>query len=255
MQARFVINAKIPLVLLALSAGSIAIAQVSAAPSAAVQEVPRYEAANPGDVGGDRLAEPRRLAAAIVAQGSSPKRIVEVGSFTGEFLEAFLEQFPRARGQWTEPVATNRDNAHRRLTRFGNRVEYVIGCAARDLADGCVKGQADTLITSWLSIHQNREGIARFYREATVIVPVGGWIAVIDHVRDPDTDWQRRLSEARAAMVQEGFAARLEGPPVHHADWIVPTLDEQISSLKAAGFAQPRVIWRRLDTVMILARK
>ena len=56
-----------------------------------------FEAINPGEPwgGGDRLALPRQIAAAVVAQDNpSPKLVVDVGSFTGEFLEAFLEKFP-----------------------------------------------------------------------------------------------------------------------------------------------------------------
>ena len=224
----------------------------------AAQEMPlpRYEAANPLQSGGDRLAEPRRLAAMIVAQGdTAPQRIVEVGSFTGEFLEAFMEQFPNAKGQWTEPVPNNRDNARRRLARFGDHVDYVIGCPARDLTQGCVQGQADVLIVSWVSIHQDKAGIARFYREAARHLRKGGWLIVMDHFRPEDKAWANRIGAARKAAVGEGMAAQTEGPPAHHPDWIVPTQKEQVAAMQAAGFADPRQVWQRLDTGLILARK
>lgn len=218
--------------------------------------LPRYEAANPSQSGGDRLAEPRRLAAMIVAQDEkAPQRIVEVGSFTGEFLEAFMAQFPAAQGQWTEPVTTNRDNAKRRLARFGDHIDYVIGCPARDLKQGCVQGQADVLIVSWVSIHQDKAGIARFYQEAATHLRKGGWLIVMDHFRPEDGAWAARINAARKAASGEALVAQIEGPPVHHPDWIVPTLDEQITAMQAAGFIDPHQVWQRLDTGLILARK
>ena len=45
-----------------------------------------YEAVNPGETfaGGDQLAEPRKIAAAVVAiENPSPNMIVDVGSYTG----------------------------------------------------------------------------------------------------------------------------------------------------------------------------
>lgn len=216
----------------------------------------RFEAVNPNEPGGDRLGPARRLAAAVVAQDDpSPKLVVDVGSFTGEFLEAFVEQFPSAHGQWTEPVATNEQNAHLRFARFGDRVSYRIGCPARDISLGCVPAGVDVLITSWLSIHQDRDGIRKFYREAAEMLPPGGWVVNLDHVGSGDEAWDSRLHAARNALVQQGLAATTEGPPVHHPDWTTPTLDEQIAALKAAGIDDVRVVWRRLDTVLIMGRK
>ncbi|MFT4075747.1 MAG: hypothetical protein QM647_09480 [Asticcacaulis sp.] len=215
-----------------------------------------FEAVNPNEPAGDRLGAARHLAAAIVkSDNASPKMITDVGSFTGEFLEAFMQEFPEAKGQWTEPVATNEGNAHKRFARFGDRVSYVIGCAARDISQGCVPAGTDVLLTSWLSIHQDRPGIAKFYKEAADLLPSGGWVVNLDHVGNTGNAWETRLKTARAEMVGEGLAATTEGPPVHHADWTVPTLDEHLADLKAAGFDDVQVVWRRLDTVLIMARK
>jgi hypothetical protein len=214
-----------------------------------------FEAVNAKEPQGDRLAIPRRIAAAVVAEDNgAPKRIVDVGSFTGEFLEAFMDQFPSAHGQWTEPVTTNEVNAKRRLARFGDHVDYVIGCPDRDLAKGCVPAGVDVLITSWLSIHQNLDGIRRFYREAAAKLPPGGWVVNLDHVYVGDP-WGRRLTGARQAAVKEGLASLQEGPPLHHPDWKIPTLDDQIAALKAAGVDDVQVVWRRFDTVLIMGRK
>lgn len=232
-----------------------AVAQ-AAPPAAAPAPIVPYEAQNPNEPGSDRLSTPRRLAAAIVAQEQpEPHKVVDVGSFTGEFLEAFLEQFPAAHGQWTEPVETNRGTAARRLARFGDRVDYVIGCPGRDISQGCVPRDVDVLITSWISIHQNLAGIQKFYKLAAERLPSGGWVANLDHVASGDAAWDRRLKGARPVAVDEALAATIEGPPVHHADFKTPTLDDQLAALRSAGFDDVAVVWRRLDTVLIVARK
>ena len=219
------------------------------------REIIRYQANNPREPGGDKLEEPRRLAADIVATDKpDPKLIVDVGSFTGEFLEGFMERFPNAHGQWTEPVTGNRDNAKRRFERFGDRLDYVIGCASRDISLGCVPKGVDVLLTSWLSIHQNLPGIQKFYKLAYGMLPSGGWMMNLDHVTVGEP-WDGRLKAARTNATKEGLMATIEGPPVHHPDYVTPTLDQQLAGVRAAGFTDVAVVWRRLDTVLIMARK
>jgi hypothetical protein len=217
------------------------------------QKLIPFEAINSANLadGGDRLSVPRRIAAAIVAQDNpAPKLIVDVGAYTGEFLEAFLVQFPKSHGQWTEPVEKNHPTAIRRLARFGRRVDFRIGCPGRDLSDGCVPAGTDVLITSWLSIHQNLDGIRKYYRQAAALLPSGGWLANLDHVGFGGNAWERRIQRARVP-----FHATFEGPPVHHEDFRTPTLDEQLAALKAAGIDDVEVVWRSLDTVLIMGRK
>jgi hypothetical protein len=221
--------------------------------------IPPYEAINADPFGtypGDHLAEARHIAAIVLAQDKpQPQMITDVGSYSGEFLEAFLQRFPAAHGQWTEPVPTNENNARKRLSRFGDHVSYVIGCASRDISQGCVPKGTDVLLTSWLQIHQDRPGIARWYAEAFGLLPRGGWVVVLDHVGSGGDAWETRLSAAHAEANTQEITIRNEGPPIHHPGWTVPSLDEQLADMRAAGFEQPQVVWRRLDTVVMMARK
>jgi hypothetical protein len=207
---------------------------------------------NPGEtfVGGDQLSEPRKIAAAVVATDNpSPKMIVDVGSYTGEFLEALLEKFPAAHGQWTEPVDSNKLNAQRRFARFGDRVDYVIGCPHRDLSLGCVPKNVDVLITSWVTHHQGPDGVAKFYKDAASLLPSGGWLANLDHVSEPDSTWERRLQAARLS-----FQTVVQGPPMH-GQHPIATLQQHMEALHAAGLDDAAVVWKSFDTVLIMARK
>jgi hypothetical protein len=244
----------------ALAATPGAFAQAAAAQqSTALPDIAplvHFEAVNRSEPTGDRLGPARRIAAAIVAQDNpAPKSIVDVGSFTGEFLEAFMQRFPNSHGQWTEPVDGNRDNARKRFARFGDHVDYVIGCPSRDISLGCVPKGVDVMITSWLSIHQDLKGIQKFYRDAAPMLPSGGWLINLDHVAYGGSKWEQRLQAARVDATGEGLSAVTEGPPVHHKDYVTPTLDDQLAAFKAAGFDDVQVVWRRFNTVLFMARK
>lgn len=227
-----------------------------AADLSSIAPLVHFEAVNPGEPSGDRLGAGRRLAAAIVAQDNpTPHHIVDVGSFTGELLEAFMQRFPNAHGQWTEPVTNNLDNAKKRFARFAPNVDFVVGCPSRDISKGCVPKDVDVLLTSWLSIHQDLTGIHKFYREAAQMLPSGGWLVNMDHVAYVNSPWTKRLAGAREELASSDINAVVEGPPVHHPDFVTPTLEQQIAAFHEAGFTDVQVVWRRMDTVLFMARK
>ena len=210
-----------------------------------------YEGTNIGeDFGiGDRLAEPRQIAAVVVAAVTpSPKLIVDVGSHQGEFLEAFMDRFTAARGQWTEPVETSEAIAKKRFARFGKRVDYKIGCPGRDISDGCVPKTADVIITSWVSHHRDPAGVAKFYKDAAAQLPSGGWLINMDHVSEPG-EWNDTMKVAKLWN-----HASKEGPSMH-GEHAIATLDQHLADYKAAGIDDVAVVWRSFDVVLLMGRK
>jgi hypothetical protein len=196
--------------------------------------------------------EPRKIAAAIVAADiAAPKLVVQVGAHHGEFLEVFLDRFATARGLWTEPANSenNLTKAKIRLARFADRVDFKFGCGERDISDGCVPKGADVIITDWVSILQNLDGMYKIYRIAAEQLAPGGWFVNIDKVGFGGGAWERRLQTAST-----GFRPEHEAPPIHHADYRTPTVDEQLGAMRAAGF-DAQVVWRSFDTVLMMGRK
>jgi hypothetical protein len=242
---------------ISVSAVSSVIAAETAAPPSPVRRVPQpppgwvnHIPVNPGAPWESGLMEARAIAAAIVAQAKpEPKFVVDVGSYLGTFLAVFMDKFPNARGQWTEPVDGNLGNAKKLLGPYGNRVSYKIGCPSRDISDGCVPRDADVIITSWLSIHQNLDGMYKVYRLASEQLPPGGWMVSLDHVSFGGSDWESWMQAARKDF------RPFEGPPIHHDDYRLATVEEQLGALRAAGFADPKVVWQSFNTVMFMGRK
>jgi hypothetical protein len=202
----------------------------------------------------DALAEPRKIAAAVVAtEFPAPQLIVQVGAFQGEFLEVFLDRFPGARGQWTEAITSehNLPATRQRFARFGNRIDFAFGCARRDLSAGCVlPKQTDVILLEWLSIQQDLDGMYKVYRAGAAQLPTGGWIINVDHVRFGGSGWEPRVQTA----VKEFRHPEVEGPPIHYPQFQVPTIDEQLGALRAAGF-DAQVVWQSFNTVLFMGRK
>jgi hypothetical protein len=198
---------------------------------------------------GDQLSVPRRLAAAYVAQSNPDARaIVDVGSFQGELLEAFLDEFPRAAGQWTDAGEFSLPIARRRLARFGDRVSYRIGCPGRDLGDGAVPKGTDVLVTSWISSHRSADRLAEVYSAAGSLVAPGGWFIHLEHLGFADPAVERRV-----LAVREEFHVSWEGPPAHH-EGPIATLEDHLRLLREAGFVQVDIPWLSLATCLFAAR-
>lgn len=197
--------------------------------------------------------EPRRIAAAVVAAGyPTPHMIVQVGASTGALLETFLDRMPTAHGEWVEAVTSehNLPRAHARLDRFGDRVDFKFGCARRDLGPGCnLPKDTDAIIMDWLSIQQNLDSMTRIYKTASDKLPSEGWLVNLDHVTFSDSSWAPLLQTA-----VKGFRPEFEGPPIHYPQFRVPTADEQLTAMRAAGF-EAQVVWQSFTTALIIGRK
>ena len=212
------------------------------------QPVP-FEAINGNEP--DKLSRPRLMAAAVVAQFKpDPHDIADVGSFQGEFLEAFIARFPGAHALWTDSVGRPEPFARKRLARFGDRVTYKVACLDGDISDGCIPKNTDVIIASWVTMHQPIQGITRFYEQAHAQLPSGGWLIILDHVGFPaDSPWEGPLKSA-----QREFHATKEGPPPFVKS-PVPTFSEEMTAFNVAGFDDVQVVWRSFTDALFMARK
>ena len=212
--------------------------------------LPNAAASHADDVLDHLLVLPQRIAAAIVAQDTpEPALVVDVGAYQGEFLEAFLDRFPGAQGQWTDAGDSTLPDAQERLGRFGDRVSYVIGAPSRDVTDPKVPAGMDVLTTSWVTSHRGPARMAEFYAQAYEKLAPGGWLVNLDHVTPHDDAWARRVEGGRLE-----FREPKAGPPMHHDERII-TLAEHVSAITAAGFTDFDVVFRSFDAAMFVARK
>jgi len=193
------------------------------------------------------LILPRRISATVIAADRpGTALVVDVGSGPGDYLSTMLDTFPAARGVWTDVSPAMEDIARPALARYRDRVEFRLV----DLADlSPLPEQADVITTSRASHHFDADTLARFYASAAGHLAPGGWLVNLDHVLSPGA-WDRRLRDARAAMIppkQDGTG--------HSHDKPLPMVEEHLAALAAAGFEDVAMPWRSFYTVLFMARK
>lgn len=201
--------------------------------------------------GGDRLEPllslPRRITAEVLADADPPvRRVLDVGSGPGGFLEAVLDRCPEATGTWTDVSATMQTLARERLARFGERVAYQTLDAA-ELATAGPAGPVDAVVSSRVTHHLPGDQLRRFYAAAARLLSAGGWIANLDHVGMAEP-WAGRLARARAGIVPPN-------PSSHRHDRPRPTVEDHLEGLAAVGGLEVVVAWRAFSTVLLLARR
>ena len=193
------------------------------------------------------LILPRRISATVIAADRpGTALVVDVGSGPGDYLSTMLDTFPAATGVWTDVSPAMADIARPALAGYRDRVEFRLV----DLEDlSPLPEQADVITTSRASHHFDADTLARFYASAAEHLAPGGWLVNLDHVLSPGA-WDRRLRDARAAMIppkQDGTG--------HSHDKPLPMVEEHLAALAAAGFEDVAMPWRSFYTVLFMARK
>jgi SAM-dependent methyltransferase len=193
------------------------------------------------------LILPRRISATVIAADRpGTALVVDVGSGPGDYLSTMLDTFPAATGVWTDVSPAMADIARPALAGYRDRVEFRLV----DLEDlSPLPEQADVITTSRASHHFDADTLARFYASAAGHLAPGGWLVNLDHVLSPGA-WDRRLRDARAAMIppkQDGTG--------HSHDKPLPMVEEHLAALAAAGFEDVAMPWRSFYTVLFMARK
>ena len=193
------------------------------------------------------LILPRRISATVIAADRpGTALVVDVGSGPGDYLSTMLDTFPAATGVWTDVSPAMADIARPALAAYRDRVEFRLV----DLEDlSPLPEQADVITTSRASHHFDADTLARFYASAAGHLAPGGWLVNLDHVLSPGA-WDRRLRDARAAMIppkQDGTG--------HSHDKPLPMVEEHLAALAAAGFEDVAMPWRSFYTVLFMARK
>jgi SAM-dependent methyltransferase len=208
----------------------------------------------------DLLEFPRRMAAAVVAgDNPEPACIVDVGAGPGAVLAVFLEQFPAARGIWTDASQAMLELAKDRLAPFGDRVEYRLADMT-DLDRAGLPAAVDVITTSRAAHHLDRAGLFAFYADVAARLAPGGWLVNLDHigpasqagppaVAGPDDVWDQRLRAAR-----KKFGVASDGPK-HHHNYPLTSVSDHLDALGAAGITDVEVPWRAFFTCLFMGRK
>jgi SAM-dependent methyltransferase len=202
-----------------------------------------------GDGMGDLLALPRRISAALVAtEGPEPRLIIDAGAGPGAYLEVFLSEHPALRGVWVDISPTMLEEAQRRLADFAERVTFVTAdmaaLGAADLPDG-----VDVVTSSRASHHLDRAGLEAFYGGAAARLRAGGWLFNLDHTHPGDA-WDRRYRSIRPRFIR-----RDPSEPSHPHTYPLPSVEDHLAAMRAAGLTEIEIGWKAFYTVLLVGRR
>jgi trans-aconitate methyltransferase len=195
----------------------------------------------------DLLDFPRRIAAGIVADDNpTPGLVVDIGSGPGDFLAVFMQEFPSARGLWTDVSMAMRDLAASRLAEFGDRVEF----QTVDMTDlSAIPDGAGVITSSRAAHHLDRAGLLDFHAQAASHLAPGGWLINLDHI-GPDDTWNTRLR-----AVRKRFQVAAETGRVHHHNYPLPSVQDHLDGYAAAGITDVQIVWRAFYTCLFMGRR
>jgi trans-aconitate methyltransferase len=197
----------------------------------------------------DMLELPRHLTAALVAHDRPETRLViDVGSGPGAYLEAFLEELPESAGIWLDASEAMLEQARKQLARFGDRVDFRLGDMANLDAAKLPTG-ADVLISSRALHHLDRVALVGFYRQASVHLAPGGWVANLDHTGPLDV-WDKRFR-----AIRKRFLGPDNDQGKHPHDYPFTSVRDHLDGLAAAGFDDVEIAWKAFYTCLFVARK
>jgi SAM-dependent methyltransferase len=191
---------------------------------------------------------PRRIAAQLVADDNPGLGLViDIASGPGDFLAVFLEEFPTARGLWTDVSQPMLELARPRLGPHGDRVAF----QAADMTDlsGLPYG-VGAMTTSRATHHLQRTELLDFYAQAASHLAPGGWLVNLDHI-GPGDRWNTRLRAARERFV----APAQDGSGQHRHDHPQPTVQDHLDGYAAAGITDVQVVWRAFLTCLFMGRR
>jgi trans-aconitate methyltransferase len=199
------------------------------------------------DVIAGLLELPRRISLALVQDSSVDVRhVVDLGSGHGPYLELFLDAFPEVLGTWVDSSAAMQDEAVARLSRFGDRVRYVLA----DVQALPELEPASVVVSSRALHHLSHESLANLYRTVGELVEPGGWVFNLDHVGAPGD-----LEQAYRRIRKHFTGERQRRLKPHRHDYPLARADEHAAWLEAGGLEHADVPWRTLYTALIAARK
>lgn len=201
------------------------------------------------DVVANMLDLPRRISAALVADAGIPvRRVVDLGSGPGRYLELFLRGFPDARGTWIDSSEAMRQLAEENLSAFGDRVEYLIADLERP--EKLTLGETEVIVTSRVLHHFSRERVGGLYALLHGALVPGGFLFNLDHI-GANGDWEQRYRNIRPQFT----GPRRKPLKPHRHDYPFLRVEDHLDLLRAAGFEAPDVPWRTFYTALLAARK
>jgi ubiquinone/menaquinone biosynthesis C-methylase UbiE len=172
-------------------------------------------------------------------------RYINLGAGGGDLDEVLLDHFQGASATVVDTSLAMLDAARKRLSRFGDRVEYVQANLSRQAWTGAVSGPFDFAVST-IAIHNLRdpERIKALYTETFGLLGHGGMLLNLDYVRSAQPmlealgPWAAKDPEAQ--LSPHGSGSNMPGTLLDHLHW-----------LGEAGFETVDVLWKNMNVALV----
>jgi SAM-dependent methyltransferase len=172
-------------------------------------------------------------------------RYINLGAGAGRLDDLLLEHFKGASATVVDSSLAMLDAARKKLSRFGDRVEYVQANLSRPAWTGAVSGPFDFAISTFAVHHlENADRIKALYSEAFALLGHGGMLLNLDYVRPA----QPKLAALAPWAAKDPEAKLNAGGP--HSDLPASLLDH-LDWLHAAGFETVDVLWKSMNLALV----
>jgi tRNA (cmo5U34)-methyltransferase len=179
----------------------------------------------------------------LMALAPRAAHVLDLGGGTGALSAAVLAKLPKARVTLLDVDSAMLGEAQRRLARFGDRIEL------REASFLDPLPAADAVVAS-LALHHVHDLDAKIdvYRSIHTALPSGGVFLNLDAAITDGPRLKALTFQRWAAGMAEHGISQSEARE-HFAAWADQDryfpLDEELSALRRAGFAEVECFWRR----------
>ncbi len=197
----------------------------------------------------------------------APAHVLDLGCGTGFAAQRLLERFDGVQVTCLDGASAMLELAQARLAAYGGRTWFV-QCGFNALENaGLPAGGFDAVISSYALHHVSGPGKRALLSACRGLLKAGGWCFNADIVANSDPGLEEPLQVLRAS----GIVQRARGDDARFADvaatraWLEAmeraeddqpqSLQEDLDSFAAAGFARTAVLWAEYREVVIGAQK
>lgn len=208
------------------------------------------------DIQEQRRGEQRRLMADLLpfADGAA-FTFLDLGAGTGAASRAILARHPRATAILADFSAQMMAAGEPEMQPFAGRYRTVEFDMTTGQWPEAIPAQLDAVVTSMCVHHLTDERKQGLFAEIRDHLTPGGWYFNFDPVSPPDAAagrvWERVTDreDPQAAHLREHRTPEQQARWENHVRYIIP-LDQQLTYLRAAGFAGIDIFWKRLENVI-----
>jgi tRNA (cmo5U34)-methyltransferase len=192
------------------------------------------------------------LISALPFKSGDKPRVIDLGCGTGNITKALMRRYPGASVVCIDLAEKMLELARTKLKRHKN-IEYWSG----DMRRYRYRGKYDAIISSLVLHHVDKREKGQFYKKIFNSLKKGGVFYAADFVLPPNSYLSRLYTEQWKKFMSKNLnSSQIRDILTRHKDEDKPAdIVFELDSLRAAGFSDVEVVWKRYNFAVYGASK